>query len=237
MYLVWIKFSISLFILSCVNGIYSDLQNAEIFLVDVYRLNQKVIVSSIYNTSNPDEYITNISDPQGMHPIITKTPIDEPKLIDSDTVQILGQDYKIKESEPLGLQKCLTPFYNVNSCQKICISGYSGTVLSVFNSYALVYSTPNSHFQLNITNASELEVDGEKVKYAITDCSISTLNTVIWGFLTFAVIFSFLVFALFAFEIIEYLRFKADMKDPLIIGGEIRTISSKDFSLESFSTT
>lgn len=236
MYFVWIRFSIYLFILSCADVIYSDLQDTDIFLVDIYRLNQNVIVSSIYNTSNPNEYITNISDPQGIYPIITKTPIDEPKLIDSDTVQILGQEYKVKQYKPLGLQKCLTPSYNINSCQKICVSGYSGTVLSVFNSYALVYITQNNHFQLNITNASELEVDGKKVKYAITGCSVSTLNTVIWGFLTFTVIFSFLVFALFAFEIIEYLRFKADMKDPLIIGGEIRTISSRDFSLESFST-
>lgn len=220
-----------------INGVYSDLQSSEIFLVDIYRLSKEVIVTSTYNSSNPNEYITNIADPQGKYPIVTKIPIDEPKLISSDTVQILGQTYKIKEFEPLGLQNCLTPLYNVNSCQQICITGYSGTVLSVFNSYALVYTTPNKHFQLNITNASELKVDGKKINYAVINCSVSTLNTVLWGFLTFAVIFSFLVFALFAFEIIEYLRFKADMKDPLIIGGEIRTITSRDFSLESFSTT
>ncbi|OII72076.1 uncharacterized protein cubi_01409 [Cryptosporidium ubiquitum] len=236
MYFVWLRFSLFLFIFSCINGIYSDLQNPEIFLIDVYRLDKNIVVSSIYNTSNPNEYITNMADPEGKYPIITNTPIDVPKLIDEDTVQILGKDYKIKEFQPLGLQKCLTPLYNLSSCQQICITGYSATFLSVFNSFALVYNTPNKHFQLNITNASELKVDGDNVQYAVINCSVSTLNTVMWGFLTFAVIFSFLVFALFTFEIVEYLRFKADMRDPLIIGGEIRTITSRDFSLESFST-
>lgn len=196
-----------------------------------------VIVSSTYNSSNPNEYITNIADPDGKYPIITKEPIDEPKLINDNTVQILGKEYNINEFQPLGLQKCSTPLYNINSCQKICISGHSKTTLSIFNAYALVYSTPKNHVQLNITNGTVMKVDGEKVEYAIISCSITTLNTVFWGFLIFTVIFSVLVFALFAFEIIEYLRFKADMKDPLIIGGEIRTISSKDFSVESFSST
>lgn len=195
-----------------------------------------IIVSSIYNSSNPNEYITNIADPHGKYPIITKTPIDKPKLINDDTVQILGKEYNIKKYQPLGLQKCSTPLYNINSCQQICISGHSNTNLSIFNAFALVYSTSKTYLQLNITNGSAMKVDGEKVEYAISSCSVTTLNTVFWGFLIFAVIFSILVFALFAFEIIEYLRFKADMKDPLIIGGEIRTISSRDFSLESLSS-
>ncbi|KAJ1610018.1 putative signal peptide-containing protein [Cryptosporidium canis] len=236
MYIVRLYSCIFFFVFCCFNGIYSGLPKTEIFIVDIYRLSPEVVVSSIYNSSNPNEYVTNVADPDGKYPIVTKSPIDKPKLINKNTVQILGKEYKVQDNQPIGLQRCSTPLYKINSCQKICISGHLKTSLSIFNTYALVYSTPKAHFQLNITNHSTLKVDGEKVDYAITSCSVTTLNTLFWGFLIFAVIFSVLIFALFAFEIIEYLRFKADMKDPLIIGGEIKTISSRDFSLESLSS-
>ncbi|KAF7459301.1 putative integral membrane protein [Cryptosporidium felis] len=215
---------------------FSIVWTHEILIVDVFRLSSKVVVTSIYNSSSPNEYKTFIADPLAKDPLITKAPINKPILVDSETVKILGQNYKIENYGPIGIQKCLSPFYSIGTCQKFCISSGIGSGIYIFSLYSLVYNTLENQVQLNITDASELKVNGEPINYAIIDCSVTTFNTVVGGFLIFATIFSILVFALFGFEIFEYLRFKAEMKDALIIGGEIRTITSKDFSMESFST-
>lgn len=216
--------------------LYFKNSNQEILLIDVYRLSNTIIISSIFNSSNPSKYTTYITDPMAQNPYITEEPINKPVLVDSETVRIFGKEIKVPLYEPAGVQKCLTPLFNINSCQQICISTATGVAMSIFNLFSLVYNTPENYLQLNISNSENLKINGKTLIYGLTNCSTTTLNTVFWGFLIFASIFSILVFGLFAFEIVEYLRFKADMKDPLIIGGEIRTITSKDFSSESIST-
>ncbi|KAK6589949.1 hypothetical protein RS030_193025 [Cryptosporidium xiaoi] len=217
-------------------AVYSKTQNEQILLIDVYRLSSNIFISSVFNSSEPGYYTTYISDPLGENPYKTKEPIDKPKLVNSNTVHIFGEDIEVQDYQPVGVQKCVTPIFNINTCQKICISGKGKASMSVFNLYSLVFNSGEEHMLLNVTNSEELLIDNELVVYGLTSCSIATLNTVIWGFLTFAAVFSILIFALFIFEIIEYLRFKSDMKDPLIIGGEIRTISSGDFSPDTAST-
>ncbi|KAH8738896.1 hypothetical protein FG386_000762 [Cryptosporidium ryanae] len=214
----------------------SKIRGEHILLIDVYKLNSDVFVSSVFNSSEPGHYTTYISDPLGRKPYRTKEPIDKPELIDSNTVKIFGETVQVSDYEPAGVQKCVTPIFNINTCQKICISGKGRSSMAVFNLYSIVFNSGKEHMLLNVTNSDKLLIDNEPIVYGLTSCSISTLETVIWGFLTFATIFSILVFALFVFEIIEYLRFKSDMKDPLIIGGEIRTISSGDFSPDTTST-
>ncbi|EEA05998.1 uncharacterized protein CMU_017510 [Cryptosporidium muris RN66] len=202
-------------------------------VIDVYGMGNNIVVTSMYNSSVPGHYTTYINDPYATTPYVTTSPISRPEIAGDNYIYIFGETIQIPLYPNVGYKRRITPLFNVSLCQSICVSNTSITDLSLFSANAVVYTSSSSFFSVNVTNSNKLYINEEFIPYGIVNCSISTFTIAQWSSIAFLTLFSLFLVSLFIFEVTEYLRYRAEMKDPLIIGGDIRTISTRNFTMES----
>ncbi|KAL7068038.1 hypothetical protein ACR3K2_14700 [Cryptosporidium serpentis] len=212
---------------------YAKTSEDQYVVIDVYGMGDNVVVTSVYNSSIPGHYTTYINDPYATTPYVTTSPISRPELAGDNYIYIFGETMQIPLYPSAGYQRRISPLFNVSPCQSICVSNTSITDLSLFSANALVYTGSSSFFSINVTNSDKLYINEKFIPYGIVNCSISALIIAQWSSIAFLTLFSLFLVLLLIFEVMEYLRYRAEMKDPLIIGGDIRTISTKDFTMES----